>query len=105
MIIKADDREILNIDEMTKKLISDDVNRDIIDQDIIRRIKWIVQHKAEFNYQRLKKQWVPKLKNRNISIPKNPKALATVIFAQPDYKDAKTRVAEQEAQLLRSNQE
>lgn len=66
-----------------------------------RRLQYILMHKYERCFERLKKEWEPKLAANGVaSIPTNPDALAELIFAQPNYKCRKTREAEAKAKAL-----
>jgi len=95
MKILVDGIELLDINETQKKIIADDVNIDIIEDDIKRRLKWVIQHKCDFNMERLKKYWIPKLEKEGIkSIPTNNEELAEIIFAHKDYKGAKSKILE-----------
>jgi len=56
-----------------------------------RRLQWILTHKYERCFERLKKEWEPRLKDRMKSIPTNEAELAELIFSQSDYQDRKAR--------------
>ncbi len=56
-----------------------------------RRLQYILTHKYERCYERLKKEWEPKLATRMPSVPTDHEALANLIFSQPDYKDRSQR--------------
>lgn len=59
------------------------------------RMGWILNHKYERCFERLKKAWIPKLANRGIlSIPSDDDQLAQLIFSQEDYRDRSQRMAE-----------
>ena len=100
MKIKVNDKEIMTLSETQKKVIANDVHGDILHEDLCRRLCYILEHKYERCFERLKKEWDAKLLANGVeSVPTNPDAYAELVFAQPNYKDRKAREAEAEAQL------
>lgn len=91
MKIKVDNEEVLNLSETQKKVIQNDIHEDIFNDDMKRRVRYILMHKYEECLKRLKKEWEPKLKERVPSFPSNDEEFAELIFAQPDYKSKKHR--------------
>lgn len=91
MKISVDDKELFSLSETQKKVIKNDIHEDIFDEDMKRRLQYILMHKYERCMERLKKEWEGKLKERVASIPTNDDALAELIFSQPEYKSRKQR--------------
>jgi len=91
MKISIDDQELFTISETQKKVIKNDIQEEIFDEDMKRRIKYIIMHKYEQCFDRLKKEWEPKLAQVMSSIPTNADELAELIFSQPDYKNRSKR--------------
>lgn len=92
MKIKVDDKDIIEISEIQKKIICNDIDEEIFEDDMKRRIKHSLMHKYERCLERLKNQWIPKLKERGVSsIPLDDEELAQLIFSQEDYKGRKDR--------------
>lgn len=91
MKISVDNQEIFSLSEVQKKVIKNDIHADEFDADMKRRLHYILTHKYEECFKRLKNEWEPKLASRVSSIPTNPDELAKLIFSQPDYKCRKTR--------------
>ena len=99
MKIKVDDVEIFELTETQKKVIKNDISDDIFDTDMKRRLEYILKHKYERCFARLKNEWEPKLAANGVeSIPTNKDAFAELVFAQPNYKDRKGRDLEAAAQ-------
>ncbi len=94
MKISVDDKELFTLSEVQKKVIKNDIHADEFDSDMKRRLHYILTHKYERCFERLKKEWEPKLRDRVKSIPTNFDELALLIFSQPDYKCRKTRELE-----------
>jgi hypothetical protein len=94
MKIQVDGKQVLELNETQKKVIKNDILDEIFQQDMERRVHYILTHKYERCFDRLKKEWEPKLRARLPSIPTDPDALAELIFAQPDYKNRSQREAE-----------
>lgn len=97
MKISVDDKELFTLSDTQKRVICNDISADIFDDDMKRRLQWILNHKYERCLERLKAEWMPKLEQRVASVPTSPDALAKLIFSQPDYKCRKTRDAEADA--------
>jgi hypothetical protein len=91
MKISVNDQELFTLSEIQKKVIKNDIHEDIFEEDMKRRLHYILNHKYERCFERLKNEWLPKLKERVSSIPTNEYDLAELIFSQPDYKSRKSR--------------
>lgn len=97
MKFQVDGQDIFELPLVRKKVICNDIEADIIDDDLKRRVTYVIEHKYERCLERLKREWLPKLKERGQkSIPMDDDELAELIFSQPDYKDKKTRILESE---------
>lgn len=96
MKISVDGQEIFELSETQKKVICNDIIEDEFDADMKRRLHWILNHKYERCFERLKKEWDPKLSERMDLIPTKPDDYAKLVFSQPDYKCRKTRELEEE---------
>lgn len=94
MKISVDDQELFRLSETQKKVIKNDIQEDIFDGDMKRRLHYVLTHKYEQCFDRLKNEWAPKLAQRMSSIPTNPDQLAELIFSQPDYKNRSARESE-----------
>jgi hypothetical protein len=92
MKISVDDKELFTLTETQKKVIKNDIPADIFDQDMCRRLEYILMHKYAQCFKRLKTEWEPKLAASGARmIPTDPDEFATMVFAHPDYKDRKER--------------
>jgi len=91
MKISVDNQELFSLSEVQKRVIKNDIHADEFDADMKRRLHYILTHKYEECFKRLKQEWEPKLASRVSSVPTNPDELAQLIFSQPDYKCRKTR--------------
>lgn len=95
MKIKVDNTELLTLTETQKNVIKDTVHADHFDEDMKRRIKYILLHKYEQCFKALKQKWDKKfLENGVKTIPTDPDEYAKLVFEQPNYKDRKMREAE-----------
>ncbi len=94
MKISIDDKELFTLSETQKNVIKNDVNEEIFEEDMKRRVQYILMHKYERCFERLKEEWLPKLKKRVQSIPTNDDQLAELILSQSDYKNRKLRDSE-----------
>jgi hypothetical protein len=93
MKVKIDDEVIFEIDDVMVKLIAHDIEDPI--PDIKRRLRYIIEHKCDRCYDRLKAEWLAedasgesKLSRSGVrAIPTNKRDLAGLILSHPEYKN------------------
>lgn len=94
MKISVDDKELFTLTETQKKVIQSDIHEDVFNDDMCRRLMYILNHKYEQCFKRLKAEWEPKLKSAGAKyIPTDNDELAEMIFTHPEYKNRKQRDA------------
>jgi len=98
MKISVDDKELFTLTDIQKQVICDCINSDEFDADMKRRVNWVLMHKYEQCYKRLKEEWDIKLQGRVDSVPTNPDNYCALVFSQPDYKCRKMREEESKKQ-------
>ena len=92
MKISVDGQDLFELSDIQKQVIMNDIHEDIFDQDMKRRLQYILTHKYEQCYKRLKEEWEPKLAASGAdSIPTNADKFAAMVFAHPNYKSRKQR--------------
>ncbi len=92
MKISVNDQELYSLNETKKSVIKDHVHEDIFDADMKRRLEWVLTHLYEQCFDRLKKEWEPKLVAAGAkSIPTDKDEFAQMVFAHPEYKSRKVR--------------
>lgn len=91
MKIKVDEQDLFELSEIQCNVICNDIAKDIFEEDMKRRLNYILMHKYDQCMKRMKDEWIPKLKGRVDSIPLDDDKLAELIMSQPDYKCRKTR--------------
>ena len=92
MKISVDDKEIFSLSEPQKKVIMNDIHEDIFDEDMKRRLEWVLMHKYQRCFERLKSEWETRLKNSGVkSMPLDNDEFAQLVFSHPDYKSRKER--------------
>jgi len=92
MQIKVNNKQVLELSQIQKQIIMNDIDEDEFDADMERRVAWILTHKLEQCYDRLKKEWEPKLiAGGATSLPVNPEAFSQLVFAHPEYKSKKQK--------------
>lgn len=95
MKISCDGKELFSLSEVQKKVIQNDIQSEAFEQDMCRRLQWVLIHKYEQCFTRLKKEWEPKLVENGVkSVPTNPESFAELVFSQPNYKNRSQREAE-----------
>lgn len=92
----VDNDEVFELSETKKSVIKNDINSDIFLDDTKRRVKWVIEHKYEQCFKRLKSEWEPKLASKGVQyIPTDPDAFAELVFSQSDYKNRAQRDLEE----------
>lgn len=92
MQIHIDGKKVLELNNIKKNVIKNDLHEDNFQEDMERRAAWSLTHKYERCFERLKKEWEPKLKSAGIqAIPTDEDAFAELVFSQPGYKSKKQR--------------
>lgn len=95
MKISVDDKELFSLSPTQLKVIENDIPSEECHDDMCRRLQYILTHKYERCFERLKKEWEPKLKENGIkAIPLDEAEFAQLVFAQPNYKNRSMREAE-----------
>lgn len=98
MKIKVNDKELFELTETQKAVMKNDIHADDFDADMERRLHYILNHKYEQCFKRLKQEWDQKLPSLGVtSVPTDKDAYANLVFAQPCYKCRKTRDLEAKA--------
>ncbi len=101
MKISVNDKELFSLSETQKKVICNDIPSDIFDEDMCRRLNYILMHKYERCFARLKAEWDQKLKENGVDMmPTDPDKYAELVFSQPNYKCRKTRELESAKEVL-----
>lgn len=92
MKISVDDQELFTLSETQKKVIKNDIHDEIFDDDMKRRLQYILMHKYEQCFKRLKAEWEPKLAARGDRfIPTDPDEFAELVFQHAEYKNRAQR--------------
>lgn len=95
MKVQVDGEDVFELNETKCKVICNDILEEEFVEDMKRRAKYIWEHKYERCFERLKKEWEPKLKDNGVeAIPLNADAFAELVFAQPNYKSRSAREKE-----------
>ncbi len=96
MKISVDDQEIFTLTEIQKKVIQNDIPSEIFEEDMKRRLKWVLlDEKYRKCMERLRKEWEPKLKLEGVSmLPTDDDAFAQIVFSHSDYKNRSERERE-----------
>lgn len=98
MQIKVDDVVLYTLTDTQKNVIKDEISSVIFDDDMKRRLEWVLMHKYEQCFKKLKDKWEPILiADGAESIPTDQATFAALVFAHEDYKDRATRDAEEAA--------
>lgn len=106
MKIEVDGRTVLQLNETQKKVIKNDIPDELFQADMERRVSWVLSHKYERCFERLKKEWEPKLAKKLDAVPTDPDKFAELVFSQPEYQNRSQREAQanKEEHLRRTGQ-
>lgn len=86
---------VVELNDVKQKVIQNDIHEDKFEADMDRRVRYVIQHKYERCFERLKKEWEPKLKSKGIeAIPLDNDAFAELVFSQDDFKPRKQKESE-----------
>lgn len=87
MKISVDDQEVFTLSEVQKRVIKNDILEEIFEDDMRRRLKWVLlEEKYAKCFERLKSAWEPRLIERgHTMLPTDKDAFAQLVFSQPDY--------------------
>lgn len=95
MKISVDDKELFKLNDIKKQVIKNDIPENIFEEDMKRRLNWVLMHKYERCFNRLKEEWDSKLAANGVKmIPTDPDEYAALVFKQPNYKNRSAREAE-----------
>jgi hypothetical protein len=94
MKISVDDVELFTLSDTQKNVICNDIPDEEFDADMKRRLQYVLTHKYEQCFRRLKEEWEPKLAANGVTmIPTDADAFAQLVFAQPNYQSRSQREA------------
>lgn len=92
MKISVNGVELFELSEAQKQVIKNDILSENLEDDLKRRLQWVLMHKYENCFKRLKSEWDSKLAANNVAMmPTDPDAYAQLVFAQPNYRDRSAR--------------
>jgi hypothetical protein len=94
MKISVDGKELFTLTETQKNVMRNNIMGDIFEDDLKRRLHWVLTHKYEQCFKELKEEWDPKLKANGVTmVPTDEELYAQLVFSQPNYKDRSAREA------------
>lgn len=100
MKIIVDGNELFTLTEIQKQVLAWEIPGNILNEDLKRRLKWILQHKYEQTFLAFRTYWEPILTGNLVkSIPTDRDEFARLVFAQPQYKDRMARDKDEQEKL------
>lgn len=95
MKITVDGVDLLELTETQKSVMKYFIHEDEFEQDMKRRISWIINQKYEACWKDFKEEWDEKLAANGVDmIPSNKDRYAELVFSQPNYKSAQQKIDE-----------
>lgn len=95
MKILLNDLELFSLTETQKQIMQNNILSEIFEDDIKRRLEWVIMHKYEECCRELKQEWDAKLVANGVKmVPSDIQEYAQLVFSQPNYKNRSQREAE-----------
>lgn len=91
MKILCDDKVVYEVTDHIKNVICNDIPDDLFYDDMIRRLRYVLEHKYEMCMKRLIEEWMPKLREKGLAIPPKDEDFVALIMSQPEYKNRSER--------------
>lgn len=94
MKIQVNGKDLFEVSDIQKKVLAYEISTDKLEDDLKRRLHWVLMHKYEQCFKRLKKEWDSKLAANGVKlVPTDPDEYAALVVSQPNYQDASARNA------------
>lgn len=85
MKISVNDQELYTLTTTQLQVLGDAINSDL-QEDLKRRLKWVLIHKFEEVMKDMKSEWIPKLQANGVTMmPIDNEEFARLVFSQPNY--------------------
>jgi len=98
MKISVNDQELFTLSEVQKQVLCNNIPEEILQEDLKRRLEYILMHKYEECFKELKNEWDARLIENGVTmVPTDADAYAALVFDQPNYKSRSVREAEAKA--------
>ncbi len=92
MKVSVNDIELFTLSAIHKQVICNDIDIDVLEKDLKRRLQWVLIHKYEQSFKRLKNEWDSKLAANGVKmIPTDADEYASLVFTQSNYLDRKAK--------------
>lgn len=92
MKVSVDGKDLFELSDIQKRVICNDIHEDIFDEDMKRRLQYILMDKYENCFKRLKLEWDEKLAASGVkALPVDKDEYAQLVFSQPNYMCRKDR--------------
>jgi hypothetical protein len=96
MKVSVNDQELFTLSDIQEQVIQYDIHKDIFEEDMKRRLEWVLMHKYDQCFKRLKEEWDVKLTENGVAmIPTNKDEYAKLVFSQKNYQSKADRVAQE----------
>lgn len=110
MKIQVNGVDLFEVQKHQRDVLTHFMPDEVLEPLMKRNLEWVLRHKYEECFKRLKKEWLPKLEAAGVTeIPADPDAFAEMVFALPEYKSRQDKdmeeVRKQNEKLLAENPE
>lgn len=92
MKVSVNDEILFELNDIHKKVLADELHADSIEDDMKRRMQYIIMYKYETIMKKLRSKWEPKLKKEGVKmLPTDDEEFAQLVFDHPEYQCRTTR--------------
>jgi hypothetical protein len=99
MKVSVNEQELYTLSDLQKLVIKDYIHDDVFEDDMKRRLHWILHHLYDQAFLQLKSVWDIKLVENGVKmVPTEKDEYAKLVFSQPNYKDRAARDLEAQAE-------
>lgn len=92
MKISVNGVDLFELTDIQELIIQNSMPNELFDEDMKRRLQWVLMHKCEECCLELRAEWDSKLKSNGIKmIPIDDYEYAKLVFSQPNYKNRSQR--------------
>jgi len=86
MKVSVDGQPLFEINDIKMKVLSYVIPAEDLEEDLKRRLEYIISHKYEACLKKLKSDWEPKMKANGVKmLPLDDDEFANLVFSQPGY--------------------
>lgn len=89
MKITVNGQDLLEVQEWEKDILKGEILGDKLEEDLKRRLKWVIEHKIDRCFTRMFEHWMPIFREDPTysTVPTDKKEFVALVLAHPQYKN------------------